>query len=80
MPKEAFHETTGYDVEAYFLNTTETVSFQRDVRILAITEIEKGQPCLISERASGHLVFLQLEVVENVLELHELNDKGVNNV
>ena len=30
-----------------------------------------------TERASGHLVFLELSVVENVLELGERNDKGV---
>ena len=53
------------------------VGFKSDVRVLAITEIENGQPCLITERLSGHLVFLALSVVDNVLQLVELNDKGV---
>ena len=78
VPEEAFQDSTGEEeVNHHNLVHAEVVSFKPDVRVLAIAEIEKGQPCLITERASGHLVFLALSVVDNVLELGERNDKGV---
>ena len=79
VPENVFYQTTGYTVEPSFLGDPEIVAFKPDVRVLAIAEIEKGYPCLITERASGHMVFLQLDVIDNVLELRELNDKGVEN-
>ena len=81
VPEVAFKIITGGQIgedEIYELTQAEVVTFQRDVRILAITEIEGGQPCLITERTSGHLVFLALSVKEDVLQLNERNDKGVD--
>ena len=78
VPESAFLEILGQAEEDFYeLTVAEVVAFKQDVRLLAIAEIEGGQPCLITETMSGHLAFFALTVVNEVLELNERNDKGV---
>jgi hypothetical protein len=44
VPEEVFSTS-----EPFILPDTEIVGFKKDVRVLAIAEIEKGYPCLITE-------------------------------